>query len=428
MNYRLSKKDKIIITITIVFVLLTFVQGFLKQIINIEEIDLIDDLILLIFFLLSIIFAFKDNLSIKKKYLFIFVFPFVFLVYLLITGVINNIPLIISAVSFRDYFQYILFFFFLIVFFNEHMFEFIHKFILLFGILLLVSSVYQIIRAIFLKDFEPDYITGTLGKGSSHILSTVLVFFVVFYFSKITFLRKISKKEISYLLLIIALLIVAAFRTLLLFFPVILIIYILITKIYRRKIFIIITAIILISFSIILFIVDKTGFYHFNIKYMFEEQLTPDSGGRIFQFKYILNNLLDNPVKQLFGTGPGTFFSKSTRYFNYERWIWVKNNLRMGGYIQYVITLAEIGFIGLVSTIAFFILIIRSFKNNLKKLISNNSKIILTATIFYIIIYLFLGIGGNIFEWQEVNMLLWFYIAYSYKISTKNVFFGDRVA
>jgi len=104
---------------------------------------------LLIFFLFSIIFAFKNDLSIKKNHLFIFISPFIFLTYLLITGVINNIPLIITAVSFRDYFQYILFFFFLIVFFSEYMFEIIHKFILFFGVVFLISSVYQIVMDLF---------------------------------------------------------------------------------------------------------------------------------------------------------------------------------------------------------------------------------------------------------------------------------------
>lgn len=423
MNFKLVKKEKIIIIITAVFIFLTFIQGFLKQIINIEKVDLIDDLILLIFFLPSIIFAFKDNLSIKKEYLFIFIFPFIFLVYLLITGVINNIPLIITAVSFRDYFQYILFFFFLIVFFNEYMFELIHKFILFFGILLLISSIYQIARALFQNNFHSDFISGTMGQSGAHLLSIVLVFYVGFYLSKITFLSRIGKIEILYLLLIIALLIVAAFRTLFLFFPLILIIYIWITKIYRRKNFLIATAIVLVSIFLILFIIDRTGIYHVNVRYIFDEQLTPESGGRIYQFKYVLNNLLDNPIKQLFGTGPGSFFSKSTRYFNYERWIWVKDNLKMKGYIQYVITLAEIGFIGLISIFVFYVLMLKRLINNLNDNISNSYKVIIAATIFYIITYLFLGIGGNVFEWQEANMILWFYIAYSYKISTKNVFF-----
>jgi len=427
MSFKLVKKDKIIIAITMVFVLLTFIQGFVKQIINTEKVDLIDDLILLIFFLLSIIFAFKNNLSINNEYLFIFIFPFIFLTYLLITGVINNIPLIIIAVSFRDYFQYILFFFFLIVFFNEDMFGIIHNFILLFGILLLISSAYQIARAVFQNNLHSDFITGTMGQSGAHLLSAVLVFYVGFYLSKINFIGRINKKEILYLLLIIILLIVAAFRTLLLFFPIILIIYVLINKIYRKKFFLIATAVVLISVSIILFIIDKIGIYHFNIRYMFEEQLTADSGGRIFQFKYLLNNLLDNPLKQLFGTGPGSFFSKSTRYFNYERWIWVKNNLKMKGYIQYVITLAEIGFIGIISIVIFYILIIKRLKNNLNDYIPNNFKVIISATIFYIITYLFLGIGGNVFEWQEANMILWFYIAYSYKLSTNSEFSVGRV-
>jgi O-antigen ligase len=236
---------------------------------------------------------------------------------------------------------------------------------------------------------------------------------------------RISKKEILYLILIIILLIVAAFRTLLLFLPIILLIYVLINKIYRKRIFLIITAAALVSVFIILFIIDKAGIYHFNIRYMFQEQLNTNSGGRIFQLKYILNNLLDNPVKKLFGTGPGSFFSKSTRYFNYERWIWVKNNLKMEGYIQYVITLAEIGFIGLISIVVFYILMLKRLINNLNDNISNSYKVIIAATIFYIITYLFAGIGGNVFEWQEANMILWFYIAYSYKISAKNEFSID---
>ena len=425
MNFKLVKKDKVIVAFTMIFVLLTFGQGLIKQIINIENVDLIDDLMLLIFFLFSIIFAFKNNLPIKKKYLFIFIFPFIFFVYLLITGVVNNIPLIIIAISFRDYFQYILFFFFLIVFFNEDMFGIIHNFILFFGILLLISSAYQIVRVIFQNNFHSDFITGTMGQSGAHLLSAVLVFYVGFYLSKANFIGRINKKEILYLLLIIILLIVAAFRTLLLFFPIILLIYVLINKIYRKRIFLIITAAALVSVFIILFIIDKAGIYHFNIRYMFQEQLNTNSGGRIFQLKYILNNLLDNPVKKLFGTGPGSFFSKSTRYFNYERWIWVKNNLKMEGYIQYVITLAEIGFIGLISIVVFYILMLKRLINNLNDNISNSYKVIIAATIFYIIAYLFAGIGGNVFEWQEANMILWFYIAYSYKISAKNEFSID---
>jgi len=415
MNDRLLKKDKIIIAVTIVFIILSFIQGFIKQIVNIEEIDLIDDVFLLILFLFSVIFAFKYKLSIKRENLFLFIFPIAFFIYLFVTGIINKVPLITTAVSFRDYFQYIIFFFFLIVFFNEYMFGLIHNFILLFGILLLISSIYQIAIAVFLKNFHPDYISGTMGQSGAHLLSAVLVFYVGYYLSKITFLGNINRKEIIYLLSIIVLLIVIAFRTLLLFIPVILVIYMIITRLYRRRKILVITGIFLVSVFIILFIVDRTGLYVFNIRELFEEQITPRSGGRIYQLKYVLNNLLDNPIKQLFGTGPGSFFSKSCRYFNYERWLWVKNNLQIKGYIQYVITLAEIGFIGLISIIAFYILIIRKLKNDLYDYISNNLKVIIAATIFYIITYIFLGVGGNIFEWQETNMLLWFYIAYSYK-------------
>jgi O-antigen ligase len=428
MNFKLVKKDRLIVAVTAVFVLLTFIQGFVSQIVRIGQIDLIDDLILSVFFIFSIIFAFRNKLPIKKNYLFIFIYPFIFLVYLFITGIINKIPLIIIAVSFRDYFQYILFFFFLIVFFTEYMFEIINRFILFFGILLLVSSVYQIARAIFQNNFHSDFITGTMGQSGAHLLSAVLVFYVGFYLSKINFEGEINKKEILYLLLIIILLIIAAFRALLLFLPIILIIYVLINKIYRKKLFLIITSAAIVSVFIILFIIDKTRIYHFNIRYMFEEQLSSDSGGRIFQFKYIFNSWLDNPVKLLFGTGPGSFFSKSTRYFNYERWSWVKNNLKMEGYIQYVITLAEIGFIGLISIIVFYILLLKRLINNLNGNISSIYKVIIAATIFYIITYLFLGIGGNVFEWQEANMILWFYIAYSYKVCAKNEFSIEKVS
>lgn len=427
MNYKLSKKNKIIIALTAVFVLLTFIQGLLQQVTKIGKIDLIDDAMLLVFFISSIVFAFKDSLSIKKEYLFIFIFPFIFFTYLLITGVINKIQPIIIAVSFRDYFQYILFFFFLIVFFSEYMFEIIHKFILFFGILFLISSAYQIVLDLFQSKFNADLITGTMGQSGAHLLSAVLVFYVGFYLSKIAFSGRIGKIEILYLLLIIALLIIASFRTLFLFFPLILIIYVLIAKIYRRKNFLIVTAVILVSVFIILFIIDRMGIYHVSIRYIFDEQLTSDSGGRIYQFRYVLNNLLNSPIKQLFGTGPGSFFSKSTRYFNYDRWVWVKNNLKMKGYIQYVITLAEIGFIGIAGIVAFYILIIRRLKNDLNNCISNNSKVIISATIFYIIVYLFLGIGGNIFEWQEASMILWFYIAYSYKVSGNSEFSNDRL-
>jgi O-antigen ligase len=423
MSINLVKKDKIIIAVTALFVLLTFVQGFISQIVSIGQIDLIDDIILLVFFIFSVVFAIKNKLPVKKKYLFIFIFPVIFLVYLLITGIINNISLIITLVSFRDYFQYFLFFFFLIVFFNEEMFAVIHNFILLFGILLLLSSAYQIVRVVLQNNFHSDFITGTMGQSGAHLLSAVLVFYIGFYLSKINFIGRINKKEILYLLLIIILLVVAAFRTLLLFFPIILIIYVLINKIYRKKLFLIITAAVLAAVFVLLVIIDKTGIYHFNIQYMFKEQLNPDSGGRIYQFKYVFNNLLDNPVKQLFGTGPGSFFSKSARYFNYERWIWVKDNLKMEGYIQYVITLAEIGFIGLAGIFVFYILMLKRLINSINDLVPNNFKVIISATIFYVITYLFIGIGGNVFEWQEANMILWFYIAYSYKVSSGNEFF-----
>ena len=113
MNFILSRKNKIIISLAILFIFLTFVQGFVKQVINIKEIDLVDDLFLLVLFILAIIFASVNRLTINRGYLFIFIFPFIFLIFLLISAVINNVPLIIALVSFRDYFQYILFFLFL---------------------------------------------------------------------------------------------------------------------------------------------------------------------------------------------------------------------------------------------------------------------------------------------------------------------------
>jgi O-antigen ligase len=423
MNFNLVKKDKIIVAVTALFVLLTFIQGFAKQIINIEQFDLADDVMLLIFFLFAVVLAIKNKFLVKKKYLFVFIFPVIFLIYLLITGIVNNISLMVTVVSFRDYFQYFLFFFFLIVFFNEQMFAIIHKIILFFGILLLISSAYQIVRVVIQNNFHSDFITGTMGQSGAHLMSAVLVFYIGFYLSKINFMGKINKTEIIYLLLIIILLVIAAFRTLLLFFPVILIIYVIINKIYKKKLFLIIAASSLAAVLILLFVIDKTGIYHFNIQYMFKEQLTPDSGGRIYQFKYVFNNLLDNPIKKLFGTGPGSFFSKSARYFNYERWIWVKDNLKMEGYIQYVITLAEIGFIGLISIFVFYILMLKRLINSLNDCIPNSFKVIISATIFYLITYLFIGIGGNVFEWQEASMILWFYIAYSYNVNGGSDFF-----
>jgi hypothetical protein len=113
----MSRKNKIIISLAILFIFLTFVQGFVKQVVNIEEIDLADDIFLMILFVLAVIFASINKLSVSRQYLFILIFPFIFLTYLLISGVINNVPLIVALVSFRDYFQYILFFLFLVVFF-----------------------------------------------------------------------------------------------------------------------------------------------------------------------------------------------------------------------------------------------------------------------------------------------------------------------
>jgi O-antigen ligase len=411
MNFTMSRKNKIIISLAALFIFLTFVQGFAKQVINIEEIDLADDVFLLILFVLAVIFASLNKLSVSREYLFIFAFPFIFLVYLLITGVINNVPLIIALVSFRDYFQYILFFLFLVVFFNKYMFERVHNFILLLGILQILFAVGQIISTKISNTFYPDLIGGTIGRSGAHILSSVLIFFVGYYLSKIIFESKIDFKGILYLLAVVVLLIVISFRTLLILSPVIIFLHLIIIRMYRKKMFLIVAASVILLVIIAGLVINYTGIYAINIKGLIEEQMSSELGGRILQFKYILNDLLDTPLKLIFGDGPGTFFSKTCRFFDYERWSWVKDNI-VRGYIQYVISLAEIGFAGILGIVAFYILIIRRLRNELAGNIPSSSKVIMSATIFYIISYLFSGAGGNIFEWQETNTILWFYIAY----------------
>ncbi len=415
MNFIITKKNKIITTLTIIFIFLTFTQGFIKQVTNIEEIDLLDDLFLLVLFIFAIVFAVINNLSIERKYIFIFIFPFIFLIYLLISGVINNIPLIIIAVSFRDYFQYILLFLFLVVFFNQYMFKNVHNFILLFGALQVLFAAGQIIKTKISNIFYPDLISGTMGRSGAHILSSVLIFFAGYYLSKIIFEKKLNIKEILYLLAVIVLLIIISFRTLLLFLPVIIFLYLAIIRMDSKKKFLIIAAAVILLAVITGFIINYTGIYNINIKELIKEQTSANLGGRIFQFKYVINNILTNPVKLIFGDGPATFFSKSCRFVNYERWIWIKNNI-VRGYSQYIISLAEIGLAGIIGILAFYILIIRRLRNDLTYNISNSSKVIISATIFYVISYLFSGVGGNVFEWQETNMLLWFYIAYCFII------------
>ena len=425
MNNNILKKDKLLIGLTAVFVLLTFMQGLITQYSNIKEIDLMDDLILLLLLIAAIVFALINNLQISRKYLFIFVFPFIFIIYLLISGIINHIPLIIIAVSFRDYFQYILFFFFLIVFFSTYMFEYIHKFIFIIAVLQSIFAIGQIISTKISNIFYPDLISGTLGRSGAHILSSVLIFFVGYYLSKIIIDKRIKIFEILFLLALIILLIIISFRTLLLFSPIIIFLFIVITRVYRKKYFLIIAAAIILFIILFWFIIKYTDINIFNIRSLIKQQVSPDYGGRIFQFTYVFGNVLDNPIKILFGDGPGMFFSKSCRFFNYERWIWVKDNV-VKGYIQYVISLAEIGLLGLIGILVFYISVISRFRKDLMQKIPNKAKIIISATIFFIISYLFSGAGGNIFEWQETNMLLWFYIAYCYKLSTNSTSFDSK--
>jgi len=411
MNFTMKKKNKIIISLAVLFIFLTFVQGFVKQVINIEEIDLVDDIILMILFIFALIFALINNLSVKRDYIFIFLFPFIFLIYLLISGVINNIPLIIALVSFRDYFQYILFFLFLVVFFNKYIFERVHNFILLLGVFQILFAVGQIISTRISNTFYPDLIGGTIGRSGAHILSSFLIFFVGYYLSKIIYEKKINIKGILYLLAVIVMLIVISFRTLLILSPVIIFLYLIIIRMYRKKMFLIVVASVILLAVIAGLVINYTGIYAINIKGLIEEQMSSELGGRILQFKYVLNDLLDTPIKLIFGDGPGTFFSKTCRFFDYKRWSWVKDNI-VRGYIQYVISLAEIGFAGIFGVLAFYILVIRRLRNELAGNIPSSSKVIMSATIFYIISYLFSGAGGNIFEWQETNTILWFYIAY----------------
>lgn len=411
MNFILSRKNKIIISLAILFIFLTFVQGFVKQVINIKEIDLVDDLFLLVLFILAIIFASVNRLTINRGYLFIFIFPFIFLIFLLISAVINNVPLIIALVSFRDYFQYILFFLFLVVFFNKYMFERVHIFILLLGALQILFAAGQIISTKISNTFYPDLIGGTIGRSGAHILSSFLIFFVGYYLSRIIFEGKIDVKGALYLLAVIVILILISFRTLLILSPVIIFLHFIIIRMYKKRIFLIVAVSVILLVVVAGLVINYTGIYVINIKSLIEEQMSSELGGRILQFKYVLNELLGTPVKLVFGDGPGTFFSKTCRFFDYQRWSWVKDNI-VKGYIQYVISIAEIGFAGILAVTAFYILVIKKLRNKLVANIPNSYKVIISATIFYIISYLFSGVGGNIFEWQETNTILWFYIAY----------------
>ena len=411
MNFILSRKNKIIISLAILFIFLTFVQGFVKQVINIKEIDLVDDLFLLVLFILAIIFASVNRLTINRGYLFIFIFPFIFLIFLLISAVINNVPLIIALVSFRDYFQYILFFLFLVVFFNKYMFERVHIFILLLGALQILFAAGQIISTKISNTFYPDLIGGTIGRSGAHILSSFLIFFVGYYLSRIIFEGKIDVKGALYLLAVIVILILISFRTLLILSPVIIFLHFIIIRMYKKRIFLIVAVSVILLVVVAGLVINYTGIYVINIKSLIEEQMSSELGGRILQFKYVLNELLGTPVKLVFGDGPGTFFSKTCRFFDYQRWSWVKDNI-VRGYIQYVISIAEIGFAGILAVTAFYILVIKKLRNKLVANIPNSYKVIISATIFYIISYLFSGVGGNIFEWQETNTILWFYIAY----------------
>jgi hypothetical protein len=422
MRSKLLKQEKAWVIIIIAFILLSLSQGLLKSIADFEEIDLVDDFFLLVLFVLSVIFAFNKKITIKKKDLFIFVFPAAFFVYLFITGFINRTSILVTAVSFRDYFQYFLFFIFLVVFFNEEMFQKVHFAILLIGVIEVLVATGQIILTNVKGTFHPDLIGGTMGESGSHILSSVLIFFVGYYLSKLIVNRKIRVIEAIYFVSVIIVLVFISFRTLLILSPLIILLYLIIIGMYKKRIFIIIVASAIVFMVIVGLVIHFTGFYVINIKDVLAEQASPEVGSRFFQIKYIFSNILDSPLKILFGDGPGTFFSKTCRFFNYDRWVWVANNV-VKGYMQYSITVTEIGFIGLLGMISYYVLIIRNLRKKIFPAVSSGGRIIVYSTIFYVICYIFAGIGGNIFEWQEANLLLWFYIAYSYQVD----YLGNKV-
>ena len=399
-------------------VILTFLQGLLKDTLGFSHIgpietELIDEIIIA-----STTFLLMLTFSILRKGMlprFPYLGHFCLVVaHFIISALINGRSIIISVISLRDTFQYLLFFWILFFFFSFK--EYKKTFNLIIGLLLI--QVPFILYQYIVMTGTVDRFGGTMGQSGSHILSLSMGIGAIYFVAKWIYSGKI--RYIFMIMLAVIIILFASYRTMMLMLPFlsILFFYKLFQLGRRRSILIAITfSLLVVSIKSVLWIF---GFNYTLVPKTLVYQQTLPAAGRIMLLSYTTNLILEKPYTIIWGIGPGYYVSKTAKNLvdsPYSRELSDIINPAARYSMQYPITLGETGLIGLVLIIVLFIRIFLKIYRGYNGLAEEYKPILLT-TLMSIVLYLGCGVSGNVFEWQESSLILWFFIAYSHRILT----------
>ncbi len=422
----------------------TFLQGFFSQFQQVlpKNIDLLDEIILLVLTFYWIGRIILGNAKFKRT-----PFDFVlilFLVYVLISSLLNSFSPFISLLAIRDTFQYLLLFYILvqldiiekdlILLFKIAFISALLQFVV---IIIQLSSYYLQTGSLFLEDLAD----GTFGLQGSHKLGYFMGMMII-----TSFVLYLSRREFKFLLFTLIFcitLVITSSRgayfltggTLLFLFSGHFFKSVLnfVRVIYKGHLFksrrnIVPALLILIFLGVTIFFFNQisTGtFAMINPETLISQQLglTPGTGRRI-GLTYFSYNLLRNSEYPLIGISPGNL-SKTSLYFPQSEIAEEIESLSRDTEYTLVLnqlstTLLEYGFIGCPFIILIFVGIYninrRIYRKKRNPLLNNWSFIFKGVFLIY-----FLGVlAEKVFEIQELSFYFWFLFSAIYLIDKNN--------
>lgn len=391
----------------IVYIYWVFLQIPLKRVTGLDILELMDEGLISLLFLHTIISAFYYKTKIP-----LFKYTLLLIAYFILNSFMTRTNILVSLLSIRDV-GIIGIFFYTITkkYFSINQIFKIYKHLIFLLYFELFYSLFQIKDAIY---YSGDNLQGTFGEGGAHTMGTFLAFFILMLASSIFISKNKNLKNWIFLFILTTFFYIASFRTLIVGLPIIfsltLLVYIIFasTKSYLAKFFTLLSVsllvVLLLNFGDILRSIGIDYSYRINTRLLVKQQSINKTGGRLnfFIYGYKLMQKTDKSI--FFGNGAASFGSKTSRFLGSNQL------LNQYGFKlsrnQVGITFSEIGILGLLITYGFYILLIFKFLIKFRK----TNKISVLYLISILFLFLGAGFGVPIFESEHIVVTLWILI------------------
>lgn len=357
-----------------------------------------------------------------------------------VSCLINSTPLIVAALGFRHALKYILFFYVFV--YSDFEERFLRRLIL---VILLIAFVqipiaiaeYSLWRpslmALGRAMIRPDFVTGTLPRGSSGTLSLFLVSAMCILIGFGMYCKNIRIRALMLTPFLFIPLPFALSRATFLFLP-LGVLYLLVKNAGHRTIlrFAYGVVLFLVFFSIVYLtphlVKYDVGDWLLDPRFVYMEQAgPPESGrelGRITGIRFVADHLKGQPYGLLLGVGPGMWSESYFPSFTGEIWDTFSSlEYRAPGRNQITRTLSEFGLVGL---ILYFLLVYKVYRMNqvlFKKVNDTYWKAVSFGFSGIIFLYVVASIYIPLLYWNASAFVFWTLAGTAFTIGRKKGIF-----